>query len=64
MEGLRYANIGIAVGAVIIIGGGIAFRDAGEGALQAVALIGFFSALAVFSGLASRAKRRERKRIQ
>lgn len=64
MENLRYANIGIAVAAVILGGGAILFRNAGEEALQAVGLIGFFSAFAVFHGLEGWAKRRERKRSQ
>jgi len=64
MHGLRYANTGIAVAAVIVVGGAILFRNSGEGALQAVGLAGFVSAFAVFHFLDERAKRREKKRAQ
>jgi hypothetical protein len=62
MYGLRYANTGIAVAAVIIVGGAVLFRDSGEGALHAVGLVGFVSAFVVFHVLDERAKRRARKR--
>jgi hypothetical protein len=54
----RYANIGIAVAAAIIWGGVILFRNS-EAAVQAVGLIGFFSAFVVYHGLDERACRRE-----
>jgi hypothetical protein len=64
MNGLRYANIGIAVGMTIIIAGVFAFKDSSETAMQAIAMVGFFSAFAVFHFLDERARRRERKRVQ
>jgi hypothetical protein len=64
MGGVRYANIGIAVAAVILVGGAIIFRNAGEGVLQAVGMFGFISAFVVYHGLDERAKRRNRKRAQ
>jgi len=64
MDGLRYANIGIAVGAAIAVAGATVFRNFGDGALQAVGLIAFISTFVVYHGLDERAKRRERKRSQ
>jgi hypothetical protein len=57
MGGLRYANIGLAVGVAILVSGSILFRNAGEGALKAVALVGFISAFVVFHTLDEWAKR-------
>jgi predicted MFS family arabinose efflux permease len=62
--GLRYANIGIAVGSIIIFGGAFIFRHSGEAALQAVAVVGFVAAFVVYHALDERARRRERKRSQ
>ena len=61
MGGLRYANIGLAVAFVILLGAVIFLRDAGEGVLQAVGLIAFVSAFAVYHLLDERAKRRSRR---
>lgn len=54
----RYANIGIAVATAIIWGGVIFFKNS-EAAVQAVGLIGFFSAFVVYHVLDERACRRE-----
>lgn len=64
MEGLRYANIGIAVGVAIIVAGVLIFKDSSEAAMQAVALFGFFAAFVVFHFLDERAKRRGTKEPQ
>jgi hypothetical protein len=58
----RFARIGLLVGVGILVGGVIAFRNAGEGTLQAIGLIGFFSTFAVIHGLDERAKRRRKRR--
>lgn len=64
MGGLRYANIGLAVAFVILMGAVIFLRHAGEGVLQAVGLLAFVSAFAVYHFLDERDKRRRRKRSQ
>jgi hypothetical protein len=64
MGSFRHANIGIGVGMAIVVGGVIAFKDSSEAAMQAVAMVGFFSAFVVFHYLDERAKRRDRKRSQ
>lgn len=61
MPGLRYANIGLAVGFVIMVVGGILLRDAGEGARQALVLLIFVSVFAVYGFLDERDKRRKRR---
>jgi hypothetical protein len=61
MPGLRYANIGLAVGFVILLVGGILLRDAGEGVIQALGMFGFISAFAVYGFLDERAKRRRER---
>jgi hypothetical protein len=63
IEGIRYANIGAGVAFVILLVGGILLRDAGDGALQALAMGAFVSAFAVYITLDERDKRR-RKRDQ
>jgi hypothetical protein len=60
-ELLHFANVGILVATVILFGGAFLFKDAGEGALQAVSLVGFFSGFAVLHGLDERAKRRRKR---
>jgi hypothetical protein len=57
----RYANIAILVGAIILFGGVLLFHDAGEGAMQLVALVGFFFPFVVLHGLDERAKKRDRR---
>lgn len=64
MGSFRDANIGIAVGMTIIVGGVLVFKDSSEAAMQAVAFVGFFSAFAVFHFLDERAKRRDKRRPQ
>ncbi len=64
MEGIRYANIGMLVGIAIIIGGVLVFKDSSEAAMQAVAMIGFFTGLGVALTLGGRAKRRRRESAQ
>ena len=61
---IRHANIGIAVGATILIAGVLAFRNSSEGVLQAIALVSMFCALAVAQGLDERERRRKRRRSQ
>jgi cyanate permease len=61
---MRNANIGVAVAAVIIFGGGFLLRHAGEGALQLVGLMALISGIAVHNILEERDKRRRRKRTQ
>jgi hypothetical protein len=62
-EGLRYANIGLAVGIAILVVGAILFKGS-EGALEAIGLISFFSAFAVYYLLDERARRRNERRTQ
>jgi hypothetical protein len=57
----RYANIGIAVAAVIMAAGVITLRGAGEGALQAVGIGAFLAAMAVYLLLCERDDRRRRR---
>lgn len=64
MEGIRYANIGIAVGVLIVVAGVLAFNDSSEAAMQLTALVGFFSALGVSNALQEWARRRRRKGSQ
>lgn len=64
MKGIRHANIGIAVGSAIMIAGVLAFKDSSEAAMQAMALVGLFTALAVADVLGTRARRRDKKRAQ
>ncbi len=64
MEGLRYANIGIAVCIAITIVGVLVFKDSSEAAMQACALFGFAVALIVANVLDARAKRRKKERAQ
>jgi len=61
---IRHANIGIAVGAVVLAVGGFVFHDAGDGPLQAVGLVGLASALVVSHALEALANRRERSKGQ
>jgi len=64
MEGIRYANIGIAVSTAIIVAGVVVFKDSSEAAMQAVALVGIFTGLAVTVVFDERARRRNGKRPQ
>jgi len=62
--GLRYANIGLAVSMVVLIGGTLLFRN--SDAFGLVALATFFTAFGVYHFLDERDKRRrgERSRPQ
>jgi hypothetical protein len=57
---IRHANIGIVVAAMVLLAGVLVFKDAGEGALEVVCLVGFASGLVVSHALESLASRRER----
>jgi hypothetical protein len=59
---IHYANIGLAVSMVVLIGGTVVFRNAGDGALGAVGLATFFTALGVYYYLDERDRRRKRHR--
>jgi hypothetical protein len=59
MGGLRYANIGLAVSMVGLVGGVLIFRTSGDGPLGAVALATFFTAFGVYHFLDERDKRRK-----
>lgn len=64
MNGVRYANIGVAVATVIIGTGVLLFKDSSEAAIQAVGLVGFVVGAAVYAVLDERATRREEKHPQ
>jgi len=64
MEGVRFANIGLAVNAVILIIGCVVLRNAGTAALQALVIVGFLAACFVYVSLDERDKRRRRDRSQ
>ena len=64
VSSIRYANIGIAVGIAVIVLGVLLFRGEGEGALQAVALVGFVAGGGVYLFLDERAARRQERRSQ
>ena len=54
----KYANYGVLVAAIIMFGGGFIFRNAGDGAIQAVTVIGFISAIVTHNVLEELALRR------
>ncbi len=58
MGGVRYANIGIAVGTVYVLVGVLLFRGASNGVIQAIGLSGFLLGGIVYRGLDERARRR------
>jgi hypothetical protein len=58
--GMRNPNIAVAVGAVILFIGAFLFRDAGEGALQLVALATLIGAFGTLHLLDERDRRRGR----
>lgn len=64
MDDLRQANIGIAVGATVMVVGAFLFRNSGEVALQLVGIASFVSAFAVYFVLLGRAERRDEKESQ
>jgi hypothetical protein len=61
MDGIRYANMGIGVAAVILMVGAILLRNAGEAALQALGLVAFIACFVVYISLDERDKRRKRR---
>ena len=63
MEWVRYANIGIAVGATFIVIAVLVFRHS-EAAMQAVAMVGMFIGLGVALFLEGRARKRKEDRPQ
>ena len=64
MNGIRYANIGAAVGIAIIGLGVFLFKDSSDAVIQAVGLVGFFVGGAVYLVLDERASRRRENRSQ
>ncbi len=61
MPGLRYANIGVAVGFVAMLASVVLLKDAGEDVLQFVGIGGFVVAFAVYGFLDERARRRRER---
>jgi hypothetical protein len=61
MGGVKYANIGLAVGISILVVGSFLLKDAGEGALQGLMLVAFVVTFTVYHGLDERNKRRRRR---
>ncbi|HVY77138.1 MAG TPA: hypothetical protein VG898_01375 [Solirubrobacterales bacterium] len=62
MDDIRQANIGIAVGAVIMFVGAFIFRNAGDGALQLVGAASFIATFAVYFTLQARMDKRSGRR--
>jgi hypothetical protein len=56
---IHNANIGLAVSMVVLIGGTVIFRNAGDDALGAVGLATFLTALGVHDYLGQRDRRRK-----
>jgi hypothetical protein len=61
MEGVRNANIGIAVAVAFLVPSVLLFKDAGQGVVQAIGLIGFFLGMAVMAFLDGRDWRRQQR---
>lgn len=61
MGRLKYANIGLAVGMVILWGGAFLFRGS-EAVVQAITVFAFVVTFAVYRGLDERNRRREQRR--
>lgn len=61
MDGIRYANIGIAVATAFIVIGVFLLRDAGDAVLQAIGLTGFVLGAVVYRGLDARDQRRRQR---
>jgi hypothetical protein len=55
---IKYANYGILVAVIIMFGGGFIFRNAGDGAIQAVTVAAFIGAFATHDFFEQRAHRR------
>lgn len=60
-DGMRRAHIGAGVGFLVMLVGVVLFHDAGEGAIQAVGLVGFIVACGVYVFLDERARRRQER---
>ena len=54
-------RMGIAVGGTIMLAGALIFRDSSEAVLQAVAMVGMFTGLAVGMFLDGRARKRKER---
>jgi hypothetical protein len=54
----KYANYGVLVAMIIMFGGGFIFRNAGDGAIQAVTAVSFISAIVTHNVLEELAVRR------
>jgi uncharacterized membrane protein YfcA len=63
-QSIRHANIGIAVCAIIAVGGAFLFRHQGEEALQLVGFAAILGAFGVYFTLEERARRKREKRPQ
>jgi hypothetical protein len=59
--GFKYANIGLAVSAVLLVVGAIVLRDAGEGAMQALSIGSLLAGMLVYLLLFDWAKRRKQR---
>jgi threonine/homoserine efflux transporter RhtA len=64
VSGIRYANIGAAVGIAIIGIGVLLFKNSSDALIQVVGLVGFVVGGAVYVVLDERATRREENRPQ
>lgn len=62
MGSLRNAHIGLAVGIVVLFGGGFIFRNAGDGAMQIIAFVTLFVTFGVYHFLDERERRAEKAR--
>jgi sugar phosphate permease len=60
-SGFRYANIGLAVAALIIVAGVVAFRNSSEAAMQVTAIAGFVIGFGVYHYLDERAEARRKR---
>jgi hypothetical protein len=60
-DGMRRAHIGAGVGFLVMLVGVILFHNAGEGAVQAVGLVGFIVACGAYVFLDERARRRRER---
>jgi hypothetical protein len=58
-QSIHYANIGLAISMVVLIGGTLIFRNSGDGALGAVGLATFFTAFGVYHYLDGRHRSRK-----
>ncbi len=60
-DGMRRAHIGAGVGFLVMLVGVVLFQDAGEGAIQAVGLVGLVVTFGVYLFLDERARRRRER---